>query len=93
MTGDVDFETAMKDPAARFARPAAIVADAGLSDAQKIALLRQWEYDESEIAVATEEGMPGAESALLQEIAAALARLDPGGDETAPTKHRVPPSP
>jgi hypothetical protein len=93
MAGGVDFETAMKDPAAQFASPAEIVADAGLSDAQKIALLRQWEYDESELAVATEEGMPGAERSLLQEIAAALAQLDPGGDETAPTKQRVPPSP
>ena len=88
-----DFEAANKDPAAQFASPVELVADAGFSDAEKIALLRQWEYDESEIAVATEEGMPGGESALLQQIAAALATLDPAGEETAPTKHRVPPSP
>ena len=38
MAGGVDFETAMKDPAARFGSPATIVTDAGLSDGQKIAL-------------------------------------------------------
>lgn len=93
MAGPVDYETALRNPAASFASPAAIVEHGGLDAAQKVALLRQWEYDESELAVATEEGMPGGESALLQQIAAALAVLDPGGEATAPTKQRVPPSP
>lgn len=93
MAKELDYNEALRDPAAHFADPAAVVAAPGLTDAQKIAVLRQWEYDESEIAVASEEGMPGPESVLLQKIAAALSVLDPGGESTAPFKHRVPPSP
>ena len=37
--------------------------------------------------------MPGGESALLQQIAAALAELDPDGASAAPSKQRVPPTP
>ena len=94
MAGTVDFEKALADPAAAFATPAAIVEAAALSKEQKVALLRQWEYDESQLAVATEEGMPGNGRSRLQEIAAALAALDPEGDDrAAPSKQRVPPSP
>jgi hypothetical protein len=94
MAGTVDYEKALKDPAAAFATPGAIVEAASLSKEQKVALLRQWEYDESELAVATEEGMPGNGSRLLQEIGRALAVLDPEGDDRpAPSKQRVPPSP
>lgn len=88
-----DYNEALRDPAAHFADPAALVDTADFTAEQKIALLRQWEYDESELAVATEEGMPGGENSVLQAIAAALAVLDPGGDSTAPSKHRVPPTP
>ncbi len=90
MAQGIDYEAALRDPAACFGSPAAIVAANELSDRQKIALLRQWAYDESELAVATEEGMPGGESQLFQEIAAALATLDRGGDSAAPTKQRLP---
>ena len=94
MPGTVDFETALKNPAAAFATPAAILEAATLSREQKLALLRQWEYDESELAVATEEGMPGNGTSLLQQIGAALAALEPEGDERlAASKQRVPPSP
>lgn len=92
MTAPIDYAAALDDPAAQFAEPADIVAAEGLAEEQKIALLRRWQYDESEIAVATEEGMPGGESSLLQQISAALAELDPEG-ASAPGKQRVPPAP
>jgi hypothetical protein len=92
MAAPIDYAKALENPAAQFAGPADIVAAEGLSKEQKIALLRQWEYDESEIAVATEEGMPGSESRLLQQIALALGQLDPDGAGAGPTKQRVPPT-
>ena len=92
MAAPTDYAKALDDPAAQFAAPADIVADEALTDAQKIAILRQWQYDESEIAVATEEGMPGGESSLLHQISAAPAELDPEG-ASAPGKQRVPPAP
>jgi len=92
MGKDLDYDAALRDPAAHFPDPAAVIDAAGLSEQQKVAVLRQWEYDESEIAVAAEEGMPGPDSELLQKIAAALAVLDPGGETTAPFKQRVPPT-
>jgi hypothetical protein len=93
MAEKMDYDAALRDPAAHFADPAAVVNAPGLTVEQKIALLRQWEYDESEISVAAEEGMPGPESVLLQEIARALAVLDPDGAGAGPSKQRVPPSP
>ncbi len=93
MAKELDYNEALRDPAGHFADPAAVVDAPNLTAEQKIGVLRQWEYDESEIAVASEEGMPGPESALLQQIAAALAVLDPGGESTAPHKQRVPPAP
>ena len=93
MAEKLDYNEALRDPAAHFADPAALVDAQEFTAEQKIALLRQWEYDESEMAVATEEGMPGGENSVLQAITAALAVLDPGGDGTAPSKHRVPPTP
>jgi hypothetical protein len=93
MAKKLDYDEALRDPAAHFADPAALVDSRELTAEQKIALLRQWEYEESEMAVATEEGMPGGENSILQAITAALAVLDPGGESTAPSKHRVPPSP
>ncbi len=86
MATPIDYAKALDDPATQFAAPADIVAATGLTNEQKIALLRQWQFDESEIAVATEEGMPGGESRLLQQIAAAIAALDPDSARTTPTK-------
>jgi hypothetical protein len=92
MAEKLDYQAALSDPASHFADPAAVLDAAGLTTEQKIAVLRQWEYDESEIAVAAEEGMPGPESELLQKIAAALVALDPDSGQPAPNKQRMPPS-
>ncbi|AXS39919.1 hypothetical protein [Breoghania sp. L-A4] len=59
-----------------------------MSAAQRIEILRRWEYDASEDSVATEEGMPGGDDDLTARILQALDRL--GGvnpENTGPTKH------
>lgn len=93
MTGKIDYAKALASPATVFAGPEDVLAAAGLDRDEKIAILRQWEYDESEVAVAVEEGMPGNGSDLLQRIAATLVLLEPHRDESGPSKQRVPPSP
>lgn len=70
-----DFDTALIDPSSVFATPESVLAHPTLTAAQKIEILRRWEYDAAEIAVAVEEGMPGAEEPLLRRITLALQRL------------------
>jgi hypothetical protein len=92
MAGKLDYQAVLSDPAAHFTDPAAVLDTAGWTTEQKIAVLRQWEYDGSDRDLAAEEGMPGPESVLMQKIAAALVTLDPNGGPVAPNKQRVPPS-
>lgn len=75
-------------PHRTYATPEEVLGATELPRARKIEILRQWEYDEREVAVAVEEGMPGAEPVLLRRIALALERLGAGPDpgRTAPTK-------
>jgi hypothetical protein len=83
-----DFDSARDDPASTFADPEALEQHGGLSRAQKIALLRRWEYDERELAVAVEEGMRENGPLYLRRILLALARLgaDNDPDGNPPTK-------
>lgn len=68
-------EKAMLDPAAVFDTPEEIVRDADITRAQKIELLRRWENQVADEAVALEEGMPGEESDLPRRILVALGEL------------------
>jgi hypothetical protein len=95
MTGDrekdeVDLAAAMLDPARVFATPEEVVAHPALTRAQKIEILRRWEYDAAELAVAREEGMPGDDESLLHRVLQALDELTGGVDveHTGPTKQR-----
>jgi hypothetical protein len=65
----------MMNPAVRFKTPEAVLRDPNLNDDEKIGILRLWEYDERELAVAINEGMPGPEPVLLSRIAVALSQL------------------
>ncbi|MEX1032767.1 MAG: hypothetical protein WDZ30_05365 [Cellvibrionaceae bacterium] len=85
----MDFEEAKLNPSAVFDRPADVVAEAGLSREQKLAVLRQWEYDAREMEVAEEENMRGgANRVKLADVLAALDEVDPnrGGGDASPTK-------
>lgn len=79
------------NPASVFKKPQDIIADKTVSHADKIAILKQWAYDEREKSVAEEENMqnPGNQKDnLLDEILKALLALGVEGDEahSPPTK-------
>ncbi len=65
----------MIDPEAIYAAPEDVVADSSLSDAEKIEILRRWNYEACETSVAVDEGMTGPEDGLLQRILLALGGL------------------
>ncbi len=73
-------ERAMLTPAEVFETPEQVVAHDGLTRAQKIEILRRWEYDAASEAVAIEEGMAGGEEVLLRRITLALDGLADGLD-------------
>ena len=80
-------EKALLDPQSVFETPQDVVREPSLSTDRKIEILRRWEYNVSEEAVALEEGMPG------EEILVAIGEL--GGaidaERTGPTKqHGLP---
>jgi hypothetical protein len=85
----------LRDPAAAFESPAAVVRAGHLSREQKIEILRRWEYDARELQVADDENMASeklvGENAgdLLQEVRAALRELDADSEpgRPNPTKH------
>ncbi|WP_201345635.1 hypothetical protein [Thiohalobacter sp. COW1] len=80
MMDAAQWETARLDPTAVFRRPRELMARADLSDAQKIELLRRWEYDARELEIAEEENMPapGESDDLLDEILDCLRQLEAG---------------
>lgn len=90
MTEEIDYAKALLDPAAAFESPAHVVSQDGLTTAQKVEILRRWEYDATEIAVAEEEGMLGEAPLLVRRILLALDELGANVDveHTAPTKQK-----
>lgn len=90
-----DFETALTDPAAYYADPEAIVADPGLSHAQKKRFLTEWEQDLTDRQVADQEGMTptdpalqDADAELLNRIRMAIQTLETESDSEGPTPRR-----
>jgi hypothetical protein len=70
-----EIEAAMAAPTSVFATPEEVLDHDELTPAQKIEILRRWQYDAVEIAVAVEEGMPGEDDGLLRRIMLALGTL------------------
>jgi hypothetical protein len=87
-SGAIDMDQALLDPGSVFSSPEVLLEHDGLSGAEKIEILRRWEYDASEICVAVEEGMPGDESNLLRRVLLALEQLsgDVHTEQIGPTK-------
>lgn len=81
-------EQALLDAGSVFAGPEDVLAQPDLTPAEKTAILRSWEYDAAEVAVAEEEGMQGPETDLLRRILLVLADLTHGREVefVAPTK-------
>jgi hypothetical protein len=84
----VDFEAALLNPAGCFREPSEVVADETLSREQKLRVLRQWDQDARQLAVAEEENMTGGEENMVGRVSKAILAL--GGhadrDAAAPTK-------
>jgi hypothetical protein len=78
----MDLQDAMKNPARTFGSPEAIEASGELSAREKHAVLLQWKDQLQQLMVATEENMPGPETAsgvnadCLRRVVDALSRLD-----------------
>jgi len=86
-TKSFDLDRALLDPGAVFSAPEDVLRHSGLSREQKIKILRRWEYDEAEIAVAEEEGMPDGKPLRLRQILLALEELtDIDTEHRPPTK-------
>lgn len=83
-------DRALLDPPSVFATPEAVLAETGLSDDQKIEILRRWMNDAASVSVAVEEGMPGNEDTLNRRIILALQQVAGPLDleQSAPTKQR-----
>lgn len=74
------FDKVVSDVSKHFATPESLLADASLTREQKLALLRQWEYDLHLLQVATEENMtgdatPGNNAEQLRQVHAAAEKL------------------
>ena len=77
----LDLESAMADPSLAFGQPQDVVADQRLTIDFKVKVLKQWEADARQLAVAEEEGMTGGEESMLNRVRKALQAL--GADEPA----------
>ena len=82
------------DPSAAFLSPEAVRDSTALGIEEKIRILKSWAYDEAEMSVALEEGMPAADRndiqrrvlLVLEELAGALDL-----ENTGPSKqHGIP---
>jgi len=84
----IDVEKALLDPGLVFKTPGEVLANNELARAQKIEILRRWEYDVRELQVADEEGMEGPEPVTLDAVLDALRTLGAPEDteNSAPTK-------
>lgn len=82
-----DFDVVKLNPANYFASPKEILKDQSLSKEEKIYILKQWAYDEREMAVAEEENMMSNQTQsghILDEILNALIVLGVDSDEDRP---------
>jgi hypothetical protein len=70
-----EIERAMESPASVFGSPEEVLEHPELTGAQKIEILRRWQYDAVEVDVAVDEGMPGDDDPLLRRIMLALGTL------------------
>jgi len=84
----MNIEKALLNPSGSFAHPLEVLAEPGLSRAEKIRILRRWEYDARELEVAEEENMGGGPPDQLDQVLDALHRLEVAIDteHSPPTK-------
>ncbi len=86
----IDLRKAMLDPTAIFRGPEDVLQRADLTRAQKIEILRRWEYDALQLQVAEEENMGSEQpSDILDRVLQALRALNAASysEHSPPTKH------
>jgi hypothetical protein len=71
----MDLERALKDPAAAFDSPEAVLGDERLNSEQKLRILEQWQQDARLLEEAAAENMAGGEPNLLHRVSEAILRL------------------
>jgi len=72
---NLDLAKAQFDPASEFEEPNDVLREPGLSRAQRLAILEQWERDAQNLEVANDEGMIGDEGSALARVRRAIASL------------------
>lgn len=90
MTTNTRLDEAMMNPAAVFRHPQEVIDLESIDREQKLLILKRWEQDARELAVAEEEGMTGNNSGnLLSEIIKRIDKLDPTfhQSQSSPDKH------
>ncbi len=75
-TPPIDIDAALANPSAYFAQPQDVLTYPGLSWKLQRDLLRQWEQDARQLAIAEGEGMAGGEESMLGRVSQALRALD-----------------
>jgi len=81
-------KAALLDPSRVFACPVDVVSALGISDSEKIRILRRWEYDVREEEVAQEENMSGDLPVTLSHVLDALMALGAGPDHRHPSPNK-----
>ena len=76
-TTPIDIDAALANPSAYFAQPQDVLTYPGLSRKRRRELLRQWEQDARQLAIAEGEGMGGGEESMLGRVSQALRVLEP----------------
>jgi hypothetical protein len=81
-------EQATFNPQSTFSSPEEVRDSQSFSPAQKVRILKSWEYDAAELAVAEEEGMLGGNGDMLRRILLALNSVagEVDVERTGPTK-------
>lgn len=82
----MDLQQALDNPSSCFANPADVVRTDDFSEADKIQILRRWEYDARLLEVAQEENMTGGTASRLAEVLDALHSLGVEGSSGATAK-------
>lgn len=72
----IEFKRARLVPSSMFASPDAVVRSADLSRAQKLQILRRWEFDARRTPSLDPLSSPGDDTAMLERVRGALAALD-----------------
>ena len=70
-----DLKTALANPAAVFSHPDEVLKNPDIDREMKYKILRSWELDERNLAVATDENMPGGKESMLQEVILAIKSI------------------